>query len=174
VLLMMLGTTLGWGGFQAYFPLLARRTLGYSPTQVGVLLALAAVANGAARTAGPVYDAVRRKGLIVCGVLFGFAAGLVLIPDTGQFWETALLLVLAVGCLGLGFVGAATVFTYIAPQEVRSQVMGLFTSLQFLGVAASPAIVAPAMDHSLTLGFELMGLIVAVVAALAAVPALLG
>jgi MFS family permease len=163
VLLMMLGSTLGWGAFQTYFPLFAKHGLGLTAVEIGYLLALQAVANGGSRVAGGLYDRVRRKGLVVCLVLLGFAAGLELIARSSGFWLTAGLLLLAIGCLGMGLVGVTLVFAQIAPEASRRQAMGLFSTLQFLGIAVSPALVAPVMNYSLGLGFQVVGLLVAAV-----------
>jgi MFS family permease len=168
VLLLMLGSTLGWGAYQAYFPLFANRELGLTATEVSILLALQAVANGGSRIAGRLYDGVRRKGLLVGILLFGFAAGLELIAHVSGFWLTAGLVLVAVGCLGSTLVGVTMLFAEIAPEEARSQAFGLFTTLQFLGIAASPAIIAPVMNYNLGFGFEVLGVVVAgiVIAAL--------
>jgi predicted MFS family arabinose efflux permease len=169
VLLMMFGTTVAWGAFQAYFPLFARRSLGLPVVEVGYILSLQALANGGSRIAGRVFDSVRRKGLLVCAALFGFAAGLELLPHVGGFWPTAILVTVSMTFLGVGFVGVTTTFAQLAPEETRSQALGLFNGIQFFGTGLSPALIAPVMNVDFALGFETLGVVIALVATAALV-----
>src|SRR5205807_8919654 len=65
LVIVFLAATMLWGTFQAYIPVLGKRSFGISATEVGYLLAIQAVVNGASRIpAGRTLDRSPRKGAV--------------------------------------------------------------------------------------------------------------
>lgn len=170
LLIGLLGATMLWGTYQAYIPLLGRRVFGLPPAQIGYLLALQSIANGASRVpAGRLTDRVSRKGPLVAVALAAFAAGQVLLPHLTGFWLPALLLIVTVPMVATAFVAIGVVFAQIAPREGRGVAMGVYSTVLYLGLGLGPALLGPLMDRGFSLGFAVsagLGLIFALVTVL--------
>jgi MFS family permease len=165
LVLALLAATVLWGTYQAYIPIFGKRGLGLDGTMVGYLLAIQAVANGVTRVpAGRLLDRVRRKGLVVAATVTGFAAGLVVLPHLHGFWIPTLLLLLTVPMIATAFIAIGITFVQMATAESRGAVMGVYSTVLFLGLGAGPAIFAPVMNRSYLLGFTACGIAGAVLA----------
>lgn len=168
VLLGLFAATLLWGTYQAYIPIFGIRGLGLTATAVGYLLAIQAVVNGATRVpAGRLLDRVIRREVIVSICVIEFAAGLLILPHLHGFTLPALLLLATVPMIATAFVAIGILFVQMATADARGATMGVYSTILFLGLGAGPAIFAPLMNHSYTVGFTACGITGAALAALA-------
>ena len=171
LVIVFLAATMLWGTFQAYIPVLGKRSFGISATEVGYLLAIQAVVNGASRIpAGRILDRIRRKGTIASLAVCGFAVALLILPHLHGFWTPTVLMVAAVPLIATGFIAISISFVQMAPADSRGAAMGVYSTILFLGLGAGPAIFAPLMDRSFIAGFSacaLSGAALATVALLA-------
>ena len=160
LLVGLLAATMLWGTYQAYIPLVGKRVFGLAPAQIGYLLALQSIANGASRVpAGRLTDRVKRKGPLVALTLAGFAAGQLVLAHLTGFWAPALLLIVTVPLIATGFVAIGVVFAQIAPREGRGVAMGVYSTVLYLGLGLGPALFAALMDRSFSLGFTASALL---------------
>jgi MFS family permease len=154
LVLAFLAATMLWGTFQAYIPIFGRRGLGLDAPMVGYLLAIQAVANGATRVpVGRLLDRVARKGPVVALTTAGFAISLAVLPHLSGFWVPTALLVVSVPLIATAFIAIGVVFAQMATERSRGAAMGVYSTILFLGLGAGPAIFAPLMDRSYTVGF---------------------
>jgi len=154
LVIAFLAATVLWGTYNAYIPVFGKRGLGLSGTEVGYLLAIQAVANGAIRVpAGRFLDRIERKGTVVAVTTAGFAAGLLVLPHLHGFWVPALLLLLTVPMIAMAFIAIGVVFIQMATAESRGTAMGVYSTVLFLGLGAGPALFASLMDRSFVVGF---------------------
>ena len=168
LVIVFLAATMLWGTLQAYIPVLGRRGFGLSPTEVGYLLAIQAVVNGASRIpAGRILDRVARKGTIASLAATGFAAAMLVLPHLHGFWIPTLLMVVAVPLIATSFIAISITFVQMAPAESRGAAMGVYSTILFLGLGAGPAIFAPLMDRSFVAGFTACALTGAALASVA-------
>ena len=168
LVIVFLAATMLWGTYQAYIPVLGKRGFGISPTEVGYLLAIQAVVNGASRIpAGRILDRVSHKGVIASLAVTGFAAALLILPHLNGFWVPTLLLVAAVPLIATGFISISISFVQMAPADSRGAAMGVYSTILFLGLGAGPALFAPLMDRSFVAGFTACALTSAALASIA-------
>ena len=143
-----------WGTYNAYIPVYGKRGLGLTGTEVGYLLAIQAVVNGATRVpAGRLLDRINRKGLVVALTTAGFAAGLLVLPHLHGFWIPTLLLLVTVPLIATAFIAIGIVFVQMATADSRGTAMGVYSTVLFLGLGAGPAMFASLMDRSYVVGF---------------------
>jgi MFS family permease len=160
LVIVFLAATILWGTYNAYIPIFGKRGLGLSGTEVGYLLAIQAVVNGATRVpAGRLLDRVRRKGMVVALTTAGFAAGLLVLPHLSGFWVPTLLLVVTVPMIATAFIAIGIVFVQMATADSRGTAMGVYSTVLFLGLGAGPAMFAPLMNHSFVVGFTACALV---------------
>jgi MFS family permease len=168
LVIVFFAATMLWGTFQAYIPVLGKRGFGISPSEVGYLLAIQAVVNGASRIpVGRILDRVRYKGPVTSVMVIGFAAALLLLPHLHGFWIPTLLMVAAVPLMATALIACGITFVQMAPGESRGTAMGVYSTVLFLGLGAGPAIFAPLMDRSFVLGFTVSAFTGAALAAVA-------
>lgn len=167
LVIVFLGATMLWGTYQAYIPVFGKRGLGLTATEVGLLLGIQAVINGATRVpAGRLLDGVARKGIVVALATAGFGLGLLVLPHLTGFWLPVLLLLVIVPMIAIAFIAIGIVFVQMSPVDSRGAAMGVYSSILFLGLGAGPAIFAAPMDRSFVLGFTACGLTGAALAGL--------
>jgi MFS family permease len=167
LVIALLAATVLWGTYNAYIPVFGKRGLGLTGTEVGYLLAIQAVVNGATRVpAGRLLDRMNRKSRVVVATTIGFAAGLLVLPHLAGFWVPALLLVITVPMIATAFIAIGLVFVQMATADSRGTAMGVYSSVLFLGLGAGPAIFAPLMDRSFVVGFTACAIAGALLAAL--------
>jgi MFS family permease len=165
LVIAFLGSTILWGTYNAYIPVFGKRGLGLTGTEVGYLLAIQAVVNGATRVpAGRLLDRIPRKGPVVAAAVAGFGAGLVVLPHLHGFWVPTLLLLLTVPLIATAFIAIGVVFVQMATAESRGTAMGVYSTILFLGLGAGPAIFASLMDRSYVAGFTACGITGAILA----------
>ena len=167
LVIAFLGSTILWGTYNAYIPVFGKRGLGLTGTEVGYLLAIQAVINGATRVpAGRLLDRIPRKAPVVATAVAGFAAGLVVLPHLHGFWVPAILLLVTVPLIATAFIAIGVVFVQMATAESRGTAMGVYSTILFLGLGAGPAIFSTLMDRSFVAGFTACGITGAVLAAI--------
>ncbi len=167
LVIALLAATVLWGTYNAYIPVFGKRGLGLTGTEVGYLLAIQAVVNGATRVpAGRLLDRVSRKSRVVVATTIGFAAGLAVLPHLVGFWVPALLLVITVPMIATAFIAIGLVFVQMATADSRGTVMGVYSAILFLGLGAGPAIFAALMNRSFVFGFTACAIAGALLAAL--------
>lgn len=168
LMLGLVAVTLIQGTVGAFFPIFGREGLGLPAAQVGYLIAIQAVANGAARVpSGTIVDRARRRWpLVFTGVLVWGVACIVLGHLTG-FWAPAILLVLATPFMAAAYVAIAAVFGDLSAASTRGVTMGFYGTVLFLALAAGPLAFGPIVqDFGYAAGFTACAA-VAIVLALA-------
>jgi MFS transporter, DHA1 family, multidrug resistance protein len=164
----LVAVTLMWGTVSAFLPIFGKEGLGLPGSQVGYLIALQAVANGAARIpAGSIVDRARRRWpLVFLGVMVWSAGGILLGHVTGFLAPAAVLLV-ATPFMALAFVAIGAVFGNLSAASTRGVTMGFYTTVLFFGLAAGPLAFGPIVqDFGYAAGFTACAA-VAIVLALA-------
>ncbi len=156
IALGLFGATILFGTVQAYLPLFGREQLGLPATQIGYLLALQAISNGASRVpGGRIVDRAQRKGPIVAVGTAAYAIAVLALPHSSGFWEPALLLVLGVPFVATAFVALSVSFSTLGPESGRGTAMGFYGAVLFGGLAVGPAIFGVLMQRAgYTIGFS--------------------
>ena len=168
LMLGLVAVTLLQGTVGAFFPIFGKEGLGLPGAQVGYLIAIQAVANGAARIpSGTIVDRVRQRWpLVFTGVIVWSGAAIVLGHLTG-FWAPAVLLVLATPFMAVAYVAIGAVFGDLSGASTRGVTMGVYGTGLFLALAAGPLAFGPIVqDFGYAAGFTACAA-VAIVLALA-------
>ena len=137
----LVAATLVWGTVGAFLPIFGKEALQLRGSQVGLLLALQAVANGLSRIpGGRLVDRARNRWPIVfVGVVVWSAAAVVLGHLTG-FWGPAILLIAATPFMATAYVAIGVVFGDLSAASTRGVTMGMYGTILFLGLAAGPLV----------------------------------
>jgi MFS family permease len=137
----LVAATLVWGTVGAFLPIFGKEALHLRGSQVGLLLALQAVANGLSRIpGGRLVDRARNRWPIVfVGVVVWSAAAVVLGHLTG-FWGPAILLIAATPFMATVYVAIGVVFGDLSAASTRGVTMGMYGTILFLGLAAGPLV----------------------------------
>jgi MFS transporter, DHA1 family, multidrug resistance protein len=163
----LLAVTVLWGTYNAYIPIFGKRGLGLTGPEVGYLLAIQAVINGATRVpAGRLLDRIPRKGAVVAVATIGFAAGLVVLPHLHGFWVPTLLMLVTIPMIATAFIAIGVTFIQMATADSRGTATGVYSTVLFLGLGAGPAMFASLMDRSYVVGFTACALAGALLAGL--------
>jgi MFS family permease len=144
----LVAAALAWGTVGAFLPIFGKEALRLPSAQVGLLLALQAVANGASRIpGGMLVDRARRRWPIVfVGVVVWSAAAVVLGHLTG-FWAPAIVLVAATPFMATAFVAMGVVFADLSAASTRGATMGIYGTVLFLGISAGPLLFGPLVQN---------------------------
>lgn len=144
VVIGLVSATLAWGTVGAFLPIFGKEALGLPSSQVGLLLALQAVANGASRIpGGRLVDRARQRWPIVfVGVLVWSVAAVVLGHMSG-FWAPAIVLIVATPFMATAYVAIGVVFADLSAASTRGVTMGIYGTVLFLGLAAGPLVFGP-------------------------------
>jgi MFS transporter, DHA1 family, multidrug resistance protein len=154
LVIALLAVTVLWGTYNAYIPIFGKRGLGLTGPEVGYLLAIQAVINGATRIpAGRLLDRMPRKGVVVAVATMGFAAGLAVLPHLHGFWVPTFLMLVTIPLVATAFIAIGVTFIQMATAESRGTAMGVYSTVLFVGLGAGPAIFASLMDRSYVAGF---------------------
>jgi MFS family permease len=137
VVIGLVAATLTWGTIGAFLPIFGKEALRLPSSQVGLLLALQAVANGASRIPGGrlVDRAKHRWPIVLVGVVVWSGASVILGHLTG-FWGPAIVLILATPFIATVYVAIGVVFADLSAQSTRGVAMGMYGTVLFLGLAA--------------------------------------
>jgi len=144
VVIGLVSATLAWGTVGAFMPIFAKESLGLPSAQIGLLLALQAVANGLARIPGGrlVDRATHRWPIVFVGVMVWSVAAIVLGHLNG-FWAPVLLVVVATPFIATVYVAIAVAFGDLSAGSTRGVTMGAYGTVLFLGLAAGPLVFGP-------------------------------
>jgi MFS family permease len=144
VVIGLVATTLAWGTVGAFLPIFGKESLGLPNSQIGLLLAIQAVANGLARIPGGrlVDRAKHRWPIVFVGVMVWSVAAIVLGHLSG-FWAPVVLLVLATPFVATAYVAMGVVFGDLSTGSTRGVTMGAYGTVLFLGLAAGPLVFGP-------------------------------
>jgi len=144
LVLGLVGVTLLWGMIGAFLPIFGKEHLGLPGAQVGYLIAIQAVANGAARIpAGSIVDRARRRWPLVFVGALVWAATCVILGHLDGFWAPALLLVVGTPFMAMAYVAFGAVFGDLSATSTRGVTMGLYGTVLFLALAAGPLAFGP-------------------------------
>jgi MFS family permease len=144
VVIGLVAATMAWGTVGAFLPIFAKESLGLPNSQIGLLLAIQAVANGLARIPGGrlVDRAKRRWPIVFAGVMVWSVAAIVLGHLSG-FWAPVVLLVIATPFIATVYVAIGVVFGDLSSGSTRGVTMGAYGTVLFLGLAAGPLVFGP-------------------------------
>jgi len=144
VVIGLLAATLAWGTVGAFLPIFGKESLGLPNSQIGLLLAIQAVANGLARIPGGrlVDRAKHRWPIVFVGVMVWSVAAIVLGHLSG-FWAPVVLLVVATPFVATVYVAIGVVFGDLSIGSTRGVTMGAYGTVLFLGLAAGPLVFGP-------------------------------
>ena len=147
VVIGLVAATLTWGTIGAFLPIFGKEALRLPSSQVGLLLALQAVANGVSRIpGGRLVDRARHRWpIVLVGVVVWSAASVVLGHLTG-FWGPAIVLILATPFIATVYVAIGVVFADLSAQSTRGVAMGMYGTVLFLGLAAGPLVFGPVVQ----------------------------
>ena len=148
VVIGLIAATLVWGTIGAFLPIFGKEALRLPSSQVGLLLALQAVANGVSRIpGGRLVDLARSRWPIVfVGVVVWSVAAIVLGHLSG-FWAPAIVLVAATPFIATAYVAMGVVFGDLSAASTRGVTMGIYGTVLFLGLAAGPLIFGPVVQN---------------------------
>jgi MFS family permease len=122
-----------------FLPLLGRE-LGFSATEVGILLAIRAVASMLVRIIlGPISNRFGMRGTLNFGSLVTVSA-LVAIALSSQFWLLAILMFVAGFATGIGQPVTMAWVSRISPPEIRGLAISIRLTSNRLGQVVIPAI----------------------------------
>ena len=144
VVIGLVAATMAWGTVGAFLPIFAKESLGLASSQIGLLLAVQAIANGLARLPGGrlVDRAKHRWPIVFVGVMVWSLAAIVLGHLSG-FWAPVVLLVIGTPFIATVYVAIGVVFGDLSAASTRGVTMGAYGTVLFLGLAAGPLVFGP-------------------------------
>jgi MFS family permease len=168
----LLAATMAWGTVGAFLPIFGKESLGLPSSQVGLLLAIQAVANGISRLPGGwLVDRARQRWPIVFVGVIVWSVAAVILGHLHGFWAPAILLVIATPFMATVYIAIAVVFGDLSASSTRGVTMGTYGTVLFLGLTAGPLLFGPLVQaYGYAVGFTTCA---AVAAALALVMAAL-
>ena len=147
VVIGLVAATLTYGTVSAFLPIFGKESLGLQNSQVGLILAIQAVANGLARIPGGrlVDRAKHRWPIVFVGVMAWSVAAMVLGHLSG-FWPPVALLIVATPFMATVYVAIGTVFGDLSSGSTRGVTMGAYGTVLFLGLSAGPLAFGPVVQ----------------------------
>jgi MFS family permease len=144
VVIGLVASTLAWGTVGAFLPIFGKESLHLPSAQIGLMLAIQAVANGLARLPGGrlVDRAKHRWPIVFVGVMVWGVAAIVLGHLNG-FWAPVILLVIATPFMATAYVSIGVVFGDLSAASTRGVTMGAYGTVLFLGFAVGPLVFGP-------------------------------
>lgn len=176
VTLGLISMTLTWGTIGAFLPIFGKEALGLPSAQVGALLALQAVVNGASRIpAGRLVDRLRQRWPIVFAGALGWSVAMIVLGHLTGFVVPALVLAIGTPFMATAFVAMGVVFADLSSASTRGVTMGMYGTVLFLGLSAGPLLFGPIVQgYGYAAGFTVCAiaavLLVSVMAAMQAAP----
>jgi MFS family permease len=162
----LISATLVWGTVGAFLPIFAKESLRLPSAQVGLLLALQAIANGVARLPGGrlVDRAPHRWPIVFVGVL-GWSAAAIVLGHTSGLWAPAAVLVIGTPFMATTFVATGVVFADLSGASTRGVAMGAYGTVLFIGLAIGPLLFGPVVqNYGYTAGFTACAAVAVVLA----------
>lgn len=140
----LVAMTLAWGTIGAFLPVFGREALQLPSAQVGYLLALQAVFNGASRIpAGWLVDRLPQRWPVVFAGGIVWSIAMVVLGHLTGFAAPAVVLVIGTPFLAATFVAIGVVFADLSTASTRGVAMGAYGSILFLGLAIGPLLFGP-------------------------------
>jgi MFS family permease len=144
VVVGLVAATLVWGTVGAFLPIFGKESLGLPSAQIGLLLAVQAVANGLARLpGGRLVDRAKRRWPIVFVGVMVFSVATIVLGHLNGFWAPLILLVITTPFLATAYVAMGVVFADLSAASTRGVTMGAYGTVLFLGLAAGPLVFGP-------------------------------
>jgi ACS family hexuronate transporter-like MFS transporter len=143
----LVAMTLLWGTVGAFLPIFGKESLGLPSSQVGLLLALQAVANGVSRLpGGRLVDRAKRRWPIVFAGVIGFSLAMVVLGHLSGFVVPAIVLMAGTPFMATAFVAIGVVFADLSAASTRGVTMGAYGTVLFLGLGAGPLLFGPVIQ----------------------------
>jgi len=144
VVIGLISSTLAWGTVGAFLPIFGKESLHLPSAQIGLMLAIQAVANGLSRIPGGrlVDRAKQRWPIVFVGVMVWGAATIILGHLSG-FWAPVVLLVIATPFIATVYVSIGVVFGDLSAASTRGVTMGAYGTVLFLGLSVGPLVFGP-------------------------------
>ena len=157
----LIAMTLLWGTVGAFLPIFGKESLGLRSSQVGLLLALQAVANGVARLpGGRLVDRAKRRWPIIFAGVIGFATALIVLGHMTGFVAPAIVLLIGTPFMATAFVAIGVVFADLSAGSTRGVTMGAYGSVLFFGLAAGPLLFGPVIQtYGYSAGFTVCAVV---------------
>ena len=151
----LLAATMAWGTVGAFLPIFGKESLGLPSSQVGLLLAIQAVANGVSRLpGGMLVDKARHRWPIVFVGVIVWSAAAVVLGHLHGFVAPAILLVIATPFMATVYIAVAVVFGDLSAASTRGVTMGTYGTVLFLGLTAGPLLFGPLVQtYGYAVGF---------------------
>jgi MFS family permease len=147
VSLGLIAGTLVWGTVGAFFPIFGREALGLPSSQVGLLLAVQAIANGLSRIpAGRLVDRARQRWPLVFVGVVGWSVATVVLGHLTGFAAPAIVLILGTPFMATAFVAFGVVFADLSAGSTRGVTMGMYGTILFVGLAIGPLVFGPVVQ----------------------------
>jgi MFS family permease len=145
----LVAATLVWGTVGAFLPIFGKEALRLPSSQVGLLLALQAVANGLSRIpGGRLVDRARERWPLVFVGVVVWSAAVVVLGHLSGFWAPAIVLIAATPFMATVYVAIGVVFGDLSAASTRGVTMGMYGTILFLGLAAGPLVFGPVVQNS--------------------------
>ncbi len=143
----LVAMTLLWGTVGAFLPIFGKESLGLPSSQVGLLLALQAVANGAARLpGGRLVDRAKHRWPIVCAGVIGFSTAIIVLGHLSGLVAPAIVLMVGTPFMATAFVAIGVVFADLSAASTRGVTMGAYGTVLFLGLGTGPLLFGPVVQ----------------------------
>jgi MFS family permease len=144
----LVAATLVWGTVGAFLPIFGKEALRLPSSQVGLLLALQAVANGLSRIpGGRLVDRARERWPLVFVGVVVWSAAVAVLGHLSGFWVPAIVLIAATPFIATVYVAIGVVFGDLSAVSTRGVTMGMYGTILFLGLAAGPLAFGPVVQN---------------------------
>jgi MFS family permease len=143
----LVSATLVWGTVGAFLPIFGKEALGLPSSQIGLLLALQAIANGLSRIpGGRLVDRARHRWPLVFVGVVGWSVATVVLGHLTGFTAPAIVLVLGTPFMATAFVAFGVVFADLSAGSTRGVTMGTYGTILFVGLAIGPLAFGPVVQ----------------------------
>jgi MFS family permease len=144
VVIGLVASTLTWGTVGAFLPIFAKESLHLPSAQIGLMLAIQAVANGLARLpGGRLVDRAKPRWPIVFVGVMGWGVAAIVLGHLSGFWAPVILLVVATPFMATAYVSIGVVFGDLSGASTRGVTMGAYGTVLFLGFTIGPLVFGP-------------------------------
>jgi MFS family permease len=140
----LVASTLAWGTVGAFLPIFGKESLHLTSAQVGLMLAIQAVANGLSRVpGGRLVDRARHRWPIVFTGVMVWGVAAIVLGHLNGFLAPVVLLVVATPFMATAYVSIGVVFGDLSAASTRGVTMGAYGTVLFLGFAVGPLVFGP-------------------------------
>jgi len=144
VVIGLVAATLIWGTVGAFLPIFGKEVLNLPSSQIGLMLAIQAVANGLARLpGGRLVDRARHRWPIVFVGVMAWSLAAIVLGHLNGFWAPVALLVIATPFMATVYVAIGVVFGDLSAASTRGVTMGAYGTVLFVGLTVGPLAFGP-------------------------------